>query len=102
MSEFAEFLAMGGYARYVWPAYAVALILMLANVILPHQCENRQLRQLRARRRRQAQAASTELSAASSAASSATSSATSSAETASDTDSAASVIESESESKECA
>ena len=26
MAEIYEFLAMGGYARFVWPAYAVALI----------------------------------------------------------------------------
>ena len=26
MAEIYEFLAMGGYARFVWPAYGVALI----------------------------------------------------------------------------
>ena len=28
MAEIYEFLAMGGYARFVWPAYAVALIVI--------------------------------------------------------------------------
>ena len=27
-----EFLDMGGYARYVWPAYAVTLGLMALNI----------------------------------------------------------------------
>jgi heme exporter protein D len=29
-----EFLAMGGYALYVWGSYAVAAILLLAEVML--------------------------------------------------------------------
>ena len=28
MAEIYEFLAMGGYARFVWPAYGVALIVI--------------------------------------------------------------------------
>ena len=28
MAEIYEFLAMGGYARFVWPAYGIALILI--------------------------------------------------------------------------
>ncbi len=28
MAEIYEFLAMGGYAGFVWPAYAVALIVL--------------------------------------------------------------------------
>jgi heme exporter protein D len=28
MAALDHFLAMGGYARFVWPAYAVALIVM--------------------------------------------------------------------------
>jgi len=30
MDTIGAFLAMGGYAAYVWPAYAVALIVLLA------------------------------------------------------------------------
>lgn len=58
MSELREFLAMGGYAVYVWPAYGVALGLMLINAISPLFCERRQWQQLKARQRRLAQAQS--------------------------------------------
>ena len=27
-----DFLTMGGYAAYVWPAYAVTLVIMVGNV----------------------------------------------------------------------
>ncbi len=30
MSELAEYFAMGGYAAYVWPAYGVAALVMIA------------------------------------------------------------------------
>jgi len=30
-----EFFAMGGYAFYVWGSYALAAIVLAANVILP-------------------------------------------------------------------
>jgi heme exporter protein D len=30
-----EFFAMGGYAIYVWPAYGLTLIVLLANIIIP-------------------------------------------------------------------
>ncbi|MDD5578225.1 MAG: heme exporter protein CcmD [Methylobacter sp.] len=30
-----EFFAMGGYAFYVWTAYGVALIVLIANIIIP-------------------------------------------------------------------
>ena len=35
MNSLHEFLTMGGYAPYVWPAYAVAAVVMIANVVLP-------------------------------------------------------------------
>jgi heme exporter protein CcmD len=28
-----HFLAMGGYARYLWPAYGVTLLAVLLNII---------------------------------------------------------------------
>ncbi|MBI2255291.1 MAG: heme exporter protein CcmD [Proteobacteria bacterium] len=28
--DFGSFLAMGGYAAYVWPAYGAALVILLA------------------------------------------------------------------------
>jgi len=30
-----EFLHMGGYAFYVWTSYGIALVILLANVLLP-------------------------------------------------------------------
>jgi heme exporter protein CcmD len=44
-----EFLAMGGYARYVWPAYAITFSAVLLNIWLAR----RSLRnaQIEARRR---------------------------------------------------
>jgi len=30
-----EFFAMGGYALYVWTAYGLTLIVLLANIIIP-------------------------------------------------------------------
>ena len=43
----AEFLAMGGYAWYVWPAYGVTAIVLIANLLLPLRHRRRLLRQLR-------------------------------------------------------
>lgn len=28
-----KFLAMGGYARYVWPAYALTLAVVIGNIV---------------------------------------------------------------------
>ena len=39
-----EFFAMGGYARFVWPAYGAALVLLLGLLLLS-------LRQYRERQR---------------------------------------------------
>ena len=47
------FLAMGGYAAYVWPAYAVFLVVLLADFISPMLRRRRNLRELRARLARQ-------------------------------------------------
>ncbi len=33
--DWPKFFAMGGYAVYVWPSYGLALIVVLANIILP-------------------------------------------------------------------
>lgn len=48
-----DFLAMGGYALYVWPAYAVFLLVLLADFISPLLRRRRNLRELRARLARQ-------------------------------------------------
>ncbi|MFK2894049.1 heme exporter protein CcmD [Dyella flagellata] len=48
-----SFLAMGGYAVYVWPAYGVFFIVLLADWLAPQFRRRRQLRELRARMARQ-------------------------------------------------
>lgn len=48
-----QFLAMGGYAAYVWPAYAVFFIVLIADFLAPGVRRRRQLRELRARLARQ-------------------------------------------------
>lgn len=47
MSSLHEFLTMGGYAAYVWPAYAVAAVVLIANAVLPGWRLRRLLRRLR-------------------------------------------------------
>ena len=33
--SFMEFLQMGGYAPYVWAAYGITAIILIANVLIP-------------------------------------------------------------------
>ncbi|MCL4780448.1 MAG: heme exporter protein CcmD [Gammaproteobacteria bacterium] len=40
-----EFLAMGGYAKYVWPAFGITAIVLVINLL----AARRQLRQTRER-----------------------------------------------------
>ncbi|HSN16596.1 MAG TPA: heme exporter protein CcmD [Gammaproteobacteria bacterium] len=35
MKSLHEFLTMGGYAIYVWPAYIIAAVVMIVNLMLP-------------------------------------------------------------------
>ena len=35
MKSLHEFLTMGGYAAYVWPAYALVAVVMAVNALLP-------------------------------------------------------------------
>lgn len=49
-----HFLAMGGYAAYVWPAYAVFLVVLFADALAPVLRRRRVLRDLRSRLARQA------------------------------------------------
>lgn len=44
--DWQTFLAMGGYAVYVWPAYALALVLLAGNWIAPELRERRLLRSI--------------------------------------------------------
>ncbi len=40
-----EFLAMGGYAKYVWPSFGITAIVLVVNLL----AARRQLRQTRER-----------------------------------------------------
>ena len=53
MSALQHFFAMGGYAAYVWPAYAVFFIVLIADSLAPGLRRHRVLRELRARLTRQ-------------------------------------------------
>jgi heme exporter protein D len=55
MKSLAEFLAMGGYAVYVWSSYALAVVVLIGNAVHARQRERRLLQTLAGRtRRRQA------------------------------------------------
>lgn len=41
-----EFFHMGGYALYVWAAYALAFVILLLNVLLPMRLERKLLREI--------------------------------------------------------
>jgi heme exporter protein D len=47
------FLAMGGYAAYVWPAYGVFFAVLVADWLAPSLRRRRLLRELRGRMTRQ-------------------------------------------------
>ena len=53
MSSLQTFLAMGGYAAYVWPAYAVFFAVLIADSVAPRLHRRRVLRELRTRLARQ-------------------------------------------------
>jgi len=54
MSSLQHFFAMGGYAGYVWPAYAVFFAVLIADNVAPRLRRRRILRELRGRLARQA------------------------------------------------
>ena len=49
----AAFWHMGGYAPYVWPAYAMFFLVLLADYLAPALRRRRVLRELHARMQRQ-------------------------------------------------
>ena len=49
MKNFSEFLAMGGYAIYVWSAYGLTLVVLGWNALAPGRRERALERQLAAR-----------------------------------------------------
>ena len=46
MSGLHTFLHMGGYAPYVWSSYAIAVVLLVLNIVLPQRAERAALRRL--------------------------------------------------------
>lgn len=48
-----EFFHMGGYAVYVWSSYAIALAVLVANVVAPILQRRKLLVQLARRQRRE-------------------------------------------------
>lgn len=53
MGSVSEFLTMGGYARFVWPAYGLSLLVLTANVLIPMWRERSLRRRLRRRYERE-------------------------------------------------
>jgi len=51
----ADFLAMGGYAPYVWSAFGISLAVLLANVLAARRLEKVTRRRLALRLARQPQ-----------------------------------------------
>lgn len=49
MDGIGEFLAMGGYAAYVWGAYGLSAVVLAFNAIVPGMRERRLQRALAAR-----------------------------------------------------
>ena len=49
-----DFFAMGGYGAYVWTAYAVFALTLLADALAPVFARKRAMRELRGRLQREA------------------------------------------------
>ena len=47
--SFMEFLDMGGYAGFVWPAYLITAAVLIANLLLPRIRHRRQRESLATR-----------------------------------------------------
>jgi heme exporter protein D len=54
VSSLHEFLSMGGYAAYVWPAYALFFAILIADSLAPSLRRRRILHELRTRLARHA------------------------------------------------
>ena len=50
--SFMEFLDMGGYAGFVWPAYLITAAVLIANLLLPRIHHRRQRESLDPRDRK--------------------------------------------------
>ena len=47
--SFMEFLDMGGYAGFVWPAYLITAAVLIVNLLLPRIRHHRQRESIAAR-----------------------------------------------------
>ena len=47
----AEFFQMGGYAAFVWPSYALTMLVLWLNWYLPRKQHEKLVRQLKRRRK---------------------------------------------------
>jgi len=47
------FFAMGGYAFYVWTAYGICFVVLLANILIPIKQRKQFLRQQALKQKRQ-------------------------------------------------
>lgn len=56
MNTMSEFFHMGGYAFYVWMSYAIAAVIMAANLLIPLARRSRLLADLERRERARRQA----------------------------------------------
>ena len=55
MSSWSEFIHMGGYAVFVWPSYALALVVLVANVVIPLQRRKQVIRDIERKQRLEGQ-----------------------------------------------
>lgn len=47
MKSWHEFLLMGGFAAYVWPAYGIAALVLIGNAVFPLRRLKRRLAELK-------------------------------------------------------
>lgn len=52
--SFSEFIAMGHHGPYVWSAYAISLVVLVINVVVPLLARKRYLQEEARRLRREA------------------------------------------------
>lgn len=55
-ASFSEFLAMGGYAGFVWGSYALTLILLVSTIVAPLLRRRRLERELKTQHKREQRA----------------------------------------------
>jgi len=48
-TSFSAFIHMGGYAGYVWPAFAIAILLLLVNSMVARKRLRKLIKTLRSR-----------------------------------------------------